>query len=383
MRSSNKKLDKDLLISSLPFCFMKLNPELTDRNCFLCWDLLLTRCSLGFSPLPCADILGVMMLPPLGSSKQCLQGWGVLMDTWGPVCLWEECTYVCLTEGFPDRQFCLWIARVVSLHVGLGLLGYRTLLCFCSHELGPEYREKPVVNSSSHEEGISTPIFPSTFPSFTSVVLKLYKVGKSKTNLSLPFADEMLLPCGPLYMQGSAQSSGCCLSLVRKAAGRWAVNLEVERRCAAIAISLQFPWEGTAHLLHIQCSAQGYRHQLEKAIKHEPPGAPPGRHEFVLVLFFVLLTWHLQLVGYQARQVLGLRGAWSCSCIFMVLSTVMLISCAQEVIYDQIIGLIICLTLQPTHSCTSLSTSRFQAILKIIFLFCFHTALRLLGLEQE
>lgn len=95
----------------------------------------------------------------------------------------------------------------------------------------------------------------------------------------------MLLPCGLLYMQRSAQSSGHCSRHVRKAAGRWAVNLEIERRCAAIAISLQFPWKGTAFLLDIQFSAREYCHQLQKAIKHEPLGAPPGRHEFVLVLF--------------------------------------------------------------------------------------------------
>jgi len=60
--------------------------------------------------------------------------------------------------------------------------------CFCLHEPGPEYREKlAVVDSSSQWEGNSFPIFPSTLPSFPTVVsncfLDWYKLDKSPPSI--------------------------------------------------------------------------------------------------------------------------------------------------------------------------------------------------------
>lgn len=72
----------------------------------------------------------------------------------------------------------------------------------------------------------------------------------------------------------------------RKAAGRWVVNLEVERRYVAIVVSLHpMGRDCTNNLLNNQCSALGCHHQFEKAIKHEPLEAALGKYEYVLVLF--------------------------------------------------------------------------------------------------
>lgn len=79
------------------------------------------------------------------------------------------------------------------------------------------------------------------------------------------------------------------MCLMRKAAGRWAVNLQVERRCAGTAIFLRPVGRGcVARLLNKQCLALGCHHRLKKAIKHKPLGAAPGRYEYVrvLVLYF-------------------------------------------------------------------------------------------------
>lgn len=86
-----------------------------------------------------------------------------------------------------------------------------------------------------------------------------------------------------LYRERSAQSNGGCLCLMRKAAGRWVVNSQVERRCTGTTAPVG---RGCiSRLLNKQCSALGYCHQLKKTIKHKPLGAAPGRYEYTLVLF--------------------------------------------------------------------------------------------------
>lgn len=109
----------------------------------------------------------------------------------------------------------------------------------------------------------------------------------NKTNLPIFFAGEMLTPCKLSAVQGkiSSEQRGC-LCLMRKAAGRWVVNSQVERRCTGTTVSLRPMGRGCiACLLNKQCSALGYCHQLKKTIKHKPLGAAPGRYEYTLVLF--------------------------------------------------------------------------------------------------
>lgn len=91
---------------------------------------------------------------------------------------------------------------------------------------------------------------------------------------------------GLLYVERPAQTSRHCLLKSRKAAGKWVVNLEVERRYVAIVVSLHpMGRDCTTHLLNNQCSALGCHHQFETTIKHDPLEAAPGRYECVLVLF--------------------------------------------------------------------------------------------------